>query len=211
MAKSVGCWNCAESLDATEDDAAETASSVSPDFDNSINGMPGSQFDLTLFVRSTSAEGVVRVARSRLTAIQDVDNLHGLFRHLICGGFPNGLPDYLVSDEYYKFVPSDDFVSLPGNAVNTHFRLVASVDGWEVTVAERDLNGDPDPWRRLLVTVAEFESEPVTLSDGTRAAVCLVAYPTVSVQRAFLHEALMQATAKIALQDSSACSSETVV
>ena len=119
-----------------------------------------------------------------------MDDLRGLFRRLITGAFPAALPDYLTSQQYYQFAPLEDFVSLPGDAAETHFRLVAEAGGWEATVAERKLGGAPDPERRLLVTVAEFDSEPVALADGRQLVVSLVAYPTVSVRRDFLDEAV---------------------
>lgn len=154
---------------------------------------PSADVSLSLHVRRTSAEGVTRVARLPLAAISGVDELQGLFKALVTGAFPGALPDYLTSPDYYQFAPVEDFVSLPGDAAAvTRFRLVASFGGWDLTLAERSMGADPDPVRRLLVTMAEFDSEPVALEDGRQLIVSLVAYPTVSVHRQFLDGAMRQ-------------------
>jgi len=157
---------------------------------------------LSLDVFWTGAESGVRsFKRLPLDAISGVSDLRGLFKNLISGAFPGGvseLPDYLTSSQYYKFAPAADFASFPGDAINTRFRLVATFLGWEVNVAERKLGGIPDLERKLLVTVAEFETEPVELSDGTEVIATMVTYPTVSVQRDFLNEALQRLTAAVA-------------
>jgi len=153
---------------------------------------------ISLHVRRTSADGVTQVTRLPLNAISGVGELRGLFRRLIVSAFPDQLPDYLDSPEFYQFTPTQDFVSLPGEGGGrTVFRLVAALKGWdgrglEVTLAERELGGQPDPERRLLVTMAEFDSEPVALEDGRELVVSLVAYPTVSVHRDFLNAAVKQ-------------------
>lgn len=157
---------------------------------------------LSLDVFWTGAESGIRSSkRLPLDAISGVSDLRGLFKNLITGAFPGGLatlPDYLTSSQYYKFAPATDFASFPGDAINTRFRLVATFLGWEVNVAERILGGVPDLERKLLVTVAEFETEPVELSDGTEVIATMVTYPTVSVQRDFLNEALQRLTAAVA-------------
>jgi hypothetical protein len=172
---------------------------------SSVKPAPGNApCSLGLHVRWTAEDGTSRAARLPLASISGVGDLRGLFRRLLLGAFPSrttamdGLPEYLTSQEYYKFTPAEDFVSLPGDAVRTQFRLVATIDGWEVTVAERELGGPSDPERRLVVTVAEFESEPVNLPDGRQMVVSLVAYPTVCVQRSFLDDALVRLTTEIA-------------
>jgi hypothetical protein len=170
--------------------------------------LESSDIQLSLDVFWTGAESGTRSAkRLPLDAISGVSDLRGLFKNLICGAFPGGaasLPDYLTSCQYYKFAPAADFASFPGDAINTRFRLVATFLGWEVNVAERELGGVPDPERKLLVTVAEFETEPVELSDGTEVIATMVTYPTVSVQRDFLDEALQRLTAAVAAAGSGA-------
>jgi hypothetical protein len=170
--------------------------------------LESSDIQLSLDVFWTGAESGTRSAkRLPLDAISGVSDLRGLFRNLICGAFPGGpasLPDYLTSCQYYKFAPAADFASFPGDAINTRFRLVATFLGWEVNVAERELGGAPDPERKLLVTVAEFETEPVELSDGTEVIATMVTYPTVSVQRDFLDEALQRLTAAVTAAGSGA-------
>lgn len=157
---------------------------------------------LSLDVFWTGAESGIRSAkRLPLDAISGISDLRGLFKNLICGAFPGGvasLPDYLTSSQYYKFAPAADFASFPGDAINTRFRLVATFLGWEVNIAERELGGVPDLERKLLVTVAEFETEPVELPDGTEVIATMVTYPTVSIQRDFLNEALQRLTAAVA-------------
>ena len=150
---------------------------------------------IALDVCWTSAEtGRQSAKRLPLHAISSISDLRGLFRSLMCGAFPlddpAAIPDYLSSDTYYKFSPAEEYATFPGDAIDTRFRLVAKVGGWEMGVAERVLGQSPDPERRLLVTVAEFESEPMELSDGTEVIVTMVTYPTVSVQKELLDGAV---------------------
>lgn len=64
------------------------------------------------------------------------------------------LPDYLTSEAFYKFSPSEELTTLPGDVARTEFRLAATLaGGWEYTLCERTLPGPADPDRRLLVTV----------------------------------------------------------
>jgi hypothetical protein len=140
-----------------------------------------------------------------------VGDLRTLFRRLIRGAFPGGdaaLPDYLVCPRYYKFAPAGDFVSLPGDAACTQFRLAARVAGCEVTVAERRLGALPDPERNLLVTVAEFESPPVEVGDGRAVVATLVAYPAICVRKEFLDGALARLHAAAAERAASPSASE---
>lgn len=177
----------------------------------------GPRVHLALDVCWTAAETGARFTkRLPLNAIASVSDLKGLFRSLICGAFPLGPPDYLTSGEYYKFAPAEEYASFPGDAIESQFRLMATYQGWEVAVAERALGGIPDPERRLLVTVAEFESEPMELSDGTEVVVTMVTYPTVSVQRDLLDVALRRlvaaasgaAAAYAALEDDASSAAE---
>lgn len=154
--------------------------------------LPHAAYDLSLYVRWHSACGRSRVSRLPLQAIGSVDDLRGLFRRLIRGAFPRsagGPPEYLTSERYYQFTPAEGLVSLPGDCVRTQFRLVATVDGWEHELAARELGGPPDPEHRLVVTVAEFESDAV-VAGGNRVVFSLVSYPTVCVDRPFLDAAL---------------------
>ena len=66
-------------------------------------------------------------------------------RRLIHGAFGGGagvsaaqlqqqLPDYLTSGAFYKFTPSEELISLPGDIARTEFRLVVTLaNGWEYT------------------------------------------------------------------------------
>ena len=159
-----------------------------------------SQVEFALDVSWTSAEsGAQSAKRLPLEAISNVSELRTFFRELICSAFSStALPEYLTSGEYYKFAPAEDFSSFPGDCIDTKFKLVATLQGWEWNVAERELGGRPDPERRLLVTVAEFESEPVELEDGMEVIVTMVCYPTVSVQKSFLDEAIQRLAATVA-------------
>ncbi len=74
-------------------------------------------------------------------------------------GTAAALPDYLTGDEFYKFTPAQELISLPADIARTEFRLVATLDGWEYTVCERQLPGTPDPERKLLVTVSKQAAE----------------------------------------------------
>lgn len=171
--------------------------------------IPGSQFELSLLVQWTTSQGVVTGTRLPLAAIRGIDDLRTLFHRLICGAFPHNPPDYLLGNEYYKYAPAEDFVKLPGDAVNTHFSLIAAINGLDVIIAERDLGAEPDPERRMFVTVAEFESEPIVLSDGTEAVLCLVAYPTISIRKVFLDEMMFHLLSATSSPAGSTCSSVT--
>lgn len=152
-------------------------------------------YDLCLYVRWHSAAGGVKVNRLPLDPIAGVDDLRGLFRRLIRGAFvgPGGsaLPDYLTAADFYKFSPAEELISLPGDIARTEFRLVVTMDGWEYTLCERQLPGAPDPERKLLVTLAEFESDAVVVDDR-QYVVRLLSYPTVCVKRDFLDAAVAQ-------------------
>lgn len=79
----------------------------------------------------------------------------GISKNLVSRAFPETeRPDYLTSDEFLKFTPTDDFMSLPGEILRTEFRLVVTHDGWEYTVLERELGAHRDPLRKMLVTVS---------------------------------------------------------
>ena len=52
-----------------------------------------------------------------------------------------------------KFTPESEFMSLPGDIARTQFRLVATHEGWEYVVLEREMGADRDPSRSMLVTV----------------------------------------------------------
>lgn len=76
---------------------------------------------------------------------------------------------------------------------------MATLDGWEYTVCERSLPGAPDPARRLLVTLAEFESEGVVVGDR-RYVARLLSYPTVCVRRDFLDAAVCELAHMVAAE-----------
>jgi hypothetical protein len=147
---------------------------------------------LTLIVRRWAADGACRAARLPLRAAAGVADLRGIFRRLICGAFPtdDDLPDYLASPTFYLLTPAADFFCLHGDATRTHFRLIASLlDGTEHTLAERELGQTPDPARSLMITVAEFDSEPAEVA-GRQVVATLVSYPAVCVTREFLDREL---------------------
>ena len=80
----------------------------------------------------------------------------GISKNLVSRAFPSGpeRPDYLTSQEFLKFTPTEDFMSLPGEIFRTEFRLVVTHEGWEHTVLERELGAHVDPLRKMLVTVS---------------------------------------------------------
>jgi hypothetical protein len=80
-------------------------------------------------------------------------------------------------------------------------------DGWEYTVCERQLPGAPDPERRLLVTLAEFESDAVVVGDR-RYVARLLSYPTVCVRRDFLDATLAQLVAECSAEYSAEADGE---
>ena len=78
----------------------------------------------------------------------------GISKNLVQRAFPeNERPDYLTSDDFYRFTPTEEFMSLPGDIARTEFRLVAAHEGWEYTILERELGAHRDPERKMLVTV----------------------------------------------------------
>ena len=82
--------------------------------------------------------------------------MQGISKNLVSRAFPSGpeRPDYLTSEEFVKFTPTEDFMSLPGEIFRTEFRLVVTHEGWEYTVLERELGAHVDPLRKMLVTVS---------------------------------------------------------
>lgn len=94
---------------------------------------------------------------SQLTLIY---HLQGISKNLVSRAFPSGpeRPDYLTSEDFMKFTPTEDFMSLPGEIFRTEFRLVVTREGWEYTVLERELGAHVDPLRKMLVTVGSAGS-----------------------------------------------------
>ena len=82
--------------------------------------------------------------------------MQGISKNLVTRAFPSGpeRPDYLTSEDFLKFTPREDFMSLPGEIFRTEFRLVVTHEGWEYTVLERELGAHVDPLRKMLVTVS---------------------------------------------------------
>mmetsp|Transcript_17160 Transcript_17160/g.47891 ORF Transcript_17160/g.47891 Transcript_17160/m.47891 type:complete len:212 (-) Transcript_17160:322-957(-) len=142
--------------------------------------------DMSLFVRWYSPTGKTKVNHLLLKPIQGVQSLEGISKDLVARAFPeSNRPDYITSQEFYKFTPIDQFMSLPGDIARTEFRLVAKHDGYEYTVLERELGAHRDPERKMLVTVIEFESTALMIGQlGVR--VSLIAYPVVSIRKSFL-------------------------
>lgn len=81
---------------------------------------------------------------------------------------------------------------MPSALGRTHFRLaLVTADGWERTVAVRDLHAPPDPAADLMVTMAEFQSNALDLGDA-ELVFNMVSYPTVCVQRSVVDAALVR-------------------
>ncbi|KAK9829323.1 hypothetical protein WJX72_005191 [[Myrmecia] bisecta] len=156
--------------------------------DEGTSSSSESQVELNLFVRWYSPTGKTKVNMLQLQPVQGVDALQGVSKNLVVRAFPEAeRPDYLTSDDFYKFTPTEEFMTLPGDIARTEFRLVASYGGWEYTVLERELGAHRDPERKMLVTVIEFESTALMIGHvGVR--VSLIAYPVVSVKKSFLDE-----------------------
>lgn len=145
-----------------------------------------------------------KVVTLPLSPIASLEQLTPFQHRLLLSAFSeaNRLPDYLTDDEtFYRFTPTKDFLSLPeGDAVKTEFQLIAQSHSTgsaqscrERLIVTRALHARPDPERRLLVTVAEFESDPRVLDDGeTEVIVTLMTIPTISVERRFLDEEMMR-------------------
>ena len=83
-------------------------------------------------------------------------HVQGISKNLVSRAFPLGpeRPDYLTSQDFLKFTPTEDFMSLPGEIFRTEFRLVVTHEGWEYTVLQRELGAHVDPLRKMLVTVS---------------------------------------------------------
>lgn len=83
--------------------------------------------------------------------------MQGISKNLVSRAYPaTHRPDYLTSNEFIKFTPTEDFMSLPGEILRTEFRLVVTHEGWEYTVLERELGAHRDPLRKMLVTVRAY-------------------------------------------------------
>lgn len=158
------------------------------------NDVSGSQYSLCLHIHRMTRGGLTKVDRIDLVAIKDASMLQSMFQNLLNRAFPNGLPFYLTSDEYYLFTPTEQFATLPCDVVSTQFRLVAAVDGWETVVAVRDLQDFslPGEERKMMVTMAEFDSNPIASEDGTsKTVVSLVSYPSISIEKKFLDAVIL--------------------
>lgn len=91
-----------------------------------------------------------------------------LIRHAYDG---SDLPDFLTSPAFLMCTPLEEFVSVPSALGSTHFRLVLlAQDGWEYTVAERDLSSHPDPAADLMVTVSAVVGHVGGVVGGNSAA-----------------------------------------
>lgn len=143
---------------------------------------------VSLFVRWYNPSGKTKVSHLALKPIETVDALQGISKNLVEKAFPVvERPDYLTGPDFYKFTPAEEFMSLPGDIARTEFRLVITHEGWEYCILERDLGAHLDSQRNMLVTVIEFESTALMIGQlGLR--VNLIAYPVVSVKKAFLDD-----------------------
>ena len=159
---------------------------------------PGAEYRLSLHVHRLRTDGRTDVDRLELVAVSDVGNLTSVFRKLLEKAFSGRLPDYMTSPAYYLFKPRDEFLEhegrYGGQYTSTQFRLVAEVDGWETVVCVRglqdfseDSTSPLDDGKKMRIAVAQFDSEPVVLEDGTEMQVCVEGY-SVSVEKAFLDE-----------------------
>ena len=152
---------------------------------------------LTLYVRWHARGGRSRVHALPLRPVPSIDALQGVPRSLLDRAFVGGAaarPPHLASDDFYRFTPTAECLSLPPDVARTEFRLTAApsapeAGGWEYGLLRRDLGPVVDPSKNdMLVTVVEFESAALVAGAlGVRLA--MVAYPVVCVRRVFLDDA----------------------
>lgn len=144
--------------------------------------------EVGLYVRWHCPAGKTKVTHLSLKPLESLDALQGLSKSLLSRAFPDDVrPDYLTSADFYRFTPSEEFLSLPGDTTRTDFRLIVNYDGWEYCVLERELGAHRDPDRKMLVTVMEFESTALMIGTlGLR--VSFIAYPLVSIKKSFLDD-----------------------
>lgn len=146
------------------------------------------QLRLNLLVRWHSGTGNTKISNLTLRQIDGIDSLKGLSKGLVSRAFAvSGSPTYITSQEFVKYTPEEDFLTLPGDIARTEFRLVVTHDGWEYTVLKRDLEaGQPtDGNRNMLVTAIEFESTALMMGNlGLRMA--MISYPVVAISQEFI-------------------------
>jgi hypothetical protein len=64
---------------------------------------------------------------ARCAQRQCVGCVQGISKNLVNRAFPEpNRPDYLTSEAFTKFTPTEDFMSLPGEILRTEFRLVVT-------------------------------------------------------------------------------------
>mmetsp|Transcript_31045 Transcript_31045/g.55594 ORF Transcript_31045/g.55594 Transcript_31045/m.55594 type:complete len:272 (-) Transcript_31045:259-1074(-) len=147
---------------------------------------PTSQ-QLSLYVRWYSPTGKTKVNHLVLKPIEGVECLEGISKDLVTRAFPvDDRPDYITSEEFYRFTPDEEFMNLPGDIARTEFRLVVKHEGYEYTVLGRELGAHRDPERKMLVTVIEFESTALMIGR-LGVTISLIAYPVISVKKTFLN------------------------
>jgi len=181
------------------DGATAGADSTSSSRRSDVSSPPGSQYKLSLHIHRETLEGRKVVDRLELVAVSDVGMLTTVFRKLLEKAFSGQLPDYMTSSEYYLFTPREEFLHHSGAHVfvSTQFRLVVEVDGWETVIVVRDLedfmdlgdgrSGSSD--RKMLIAMAQFDSDPVVLDDGVTEMQVSVEGYSVSVEKSFLDHA----------------------
>lgn len=75
-------------------------------------------------------------------------------------------PDYLTSEEFLKYTPTEDFMSLPGEILRTEFRLVVTR---EVTVPPTYAVALP----AVLFPVIYLQNDPLCCCARVRVTVCI--------------------------------------
>lgn len=161
-------------------DREDSRSCSDDDSDGSIN------LAFSLYVQWRTHSGKTRSERASLQPVDSLADLQGLSRTLMERAFPpEDCPDYITSDEYVRFTPVEDLMSLPGDISQTTFRLVISHDGWEYTILEREMGLLSDAARSMLITMIEFESSAI-IAGHVGLRMSLIAYPYLCVKKAFI-------------------------
>ena len=77
-------------------------------------------------VQDSTAHPLLCMRRMRVSQVRCMC-AQGISKNLVHRAFPEPTrPDYLTSEEFLKFTPTEDFMSLPGEILRTEFRLVVT-------------------------------------------------------------------------------------
>ena len=84
-----------------------------------------------------SSQARQAVVQTSCSVLNGQMSLQGISKNLVNRAFPeSNRPDYLTSEQFLKFTPTEDFMSLPGEILRTEFRLVVT---HEVGMAPHDM------------------------------------------------------------------------